>query len=245
MRGTGDFFRGVRILLSTRRLWPYVWIPVLINTVVYALVVGAGVYFFGDLMQLLLPVGDAWYVSVLRFFGWIVFSVVIVFGIYLTFFVVATIIASPFNEMLSAKYEELKTGRKVAEGLGVMAAVWQEVKRLVLYLVALGALVLVTSVLSVIPVLNLVVPVLWALFTGFVSALEFLSYTFDRRGMSLRAKFSYMRRTLGRCQGFGLAVAGAMMIPVLNLAVIPCAVVGATHLYLETGLEVDPHKGQP
>lgn len=236
IKGIGDFFVGCRIICTTRGLWPYVWIPLLINAVVYAVVVGLGVYYFGDLMAIFLPTGDAWYVSVLRFFGWVIFSVVIGLGLYFTFFVVASLISSPFNERLSAKYEELLTGRRVEEGLDITSTIIQEIKRMVVYIIIFGVLLFVTSIISFIPFVNFIVPVLWLLFVAYVTAFEFISYVLDRRGLFLGRKFTYIKPRLLRCGGFGLATTWSMLIPVVNIAVIPCAVVGATHLAIQSGV---------
>jgi CysZ protein len=241
-KGISDFFVGCRIICTTRGLWPYVWLPLVINAVVYAVVVGLGVYLFVDLMALFLPTGDAWYVSTLRFFGWIIFSVVIGLGIYFTFFVVAAAISSPFNERLSAKYEELLTGRRDDAGLSIVVTITQEVKRLIVYIIIFGVLVFITSVISFIPFINLIVPALWLLFVVYVSVFEFLSYMLDRKGLLLGSKLSYMKSRFLRCGGFGLAMACAMFIPVVNIAVIPSAVIGATHLAVSSGALDDDKK---
>ncbi|VAV83684.1 hypothetical protein MNBD_DELTA01-958 [hydrothermal vent metagenome] len=235
-RGIGDFFVGCKMVATTRELWPYVWIPLLINIVVYAIVVGVGIYFYGDLMAYFMPTGEAWYVAIFRFFAWIIFTVVIGLGIFFTFFVVASTIASPFNERLSAKYEELITGRHVSEGFGVTAVITQEIKRLIVYVIIFGLLLFLTSIISFIPFVNFLVPVLWLLFAVYVAAFEFISYVLDRRGLLLGEKSSYLRSRLLRCGGFGLATAWGMLIPVVNVAVIPCAVVGATHLAIKSGV---------
>jgi len=235
-RGVGDFFVGFKAVATKRELWPYVWIPLLINIVVYAIVVGVGIYFYGDLMAYFMPTGEAWYIAILRFFAWIIFTLVIGLGIFFTFFIVASTIASPFNERLSAKYEELLTGRRVEEGLGMTAVITQEIKRLIVYVIIFGLLLFLTSMISFIPFINFTVPLLWLLFAVYVAAFEFISYVLDRRGLLLGRKLSYLRSRLLRCGGFGLATAWGMLIPIVNVAVIPCAVVGATHLAIKSGV---------
>ncbi len=235
-KGIGDFFIGCKMVATTRELWPYVWIPLLINIAVYVIVVGLGIYFYGDLMAYFMPTGDQWYIAILRVFAWVIFTAVIGLGIFFTFFIVASTIASPFNERLSAKYEELLTGQRVLEGLGTTSVITQEIKRLIVYVVIFGMLLLFTSVISFIPFVNFVIPLLWFFFAVYVVAFEFISYVLDRRGLLLGVKLSYMRSRFFRCGGFGMATAWGMLIPIVNVAVIPCAVVGATNLAIKSGV---------
>ncbi len=238
VKGARDFFSGCRVLVTTPGLWAYAWIPIIINTLIYALVVGGGVYFFPDLMEMFLPVGDSWYFTVLRVFTWVVFSVTVGLAIYFTFFAVTALLASPFNEVLSSKYEALIKGKSIDNSHDIPAVIKQEIKRFLIYLGVFICLLVFTLTLSLIPFVNLIVPVLWALFAGFLSAFEFLSYPLDRRAMTNREKLSFIRQRPARSLGFGLMVAGALMIPLVNLMVIPSAVVGATRLFLETEGEV-------
>ncbi|MEE8574841.1 MAG: EI24 domain-containing protein, partial [Thermodesulfobacteriota bacterium] len=125
------------------------------------------------------------------------------------------------------------TGRAVNGEMSIVRSLTIELKRLVLYLGLLLILLVLTVVLSFIPALQIVIPVLWAVFTSLVLAFEFLSYPLDRRDMELKEKLVCMRSVLFRSLGFGVAAYFAMMVPVLNLMVIPSAVIGATGIAID------------
>ncbi len=228
--GIIDLLSGADVIIRNKALRPYLLAPLLINIAVYALVIGLGVYFFADLVELFIPTGEGFYYSLLRFFAWIVFSVTLLVIVFFSFFAIACLIASPFNELLSAKYEEFITGVKIDEGFGIAVGVWQECKRLLIYLPIICLLLILTLVFSFIPFLNLAVPVIWVVFGGLMAAFEFVSYPLDRRGMGLGEKFAFIRRSFMRHEGFGIAVYLAMLVPLLNIMVIPSAVIGATRI---------------
>ena len=73
----------------------------------------------------------------LRVLAWVVFAFTLVLAIFFTFFALANIIASPFNDILSRKYEELVTGVNIPGEMGIAASVVLECKRLLIYLVIL------------------------------------------------------------------------------------------------------------
>lgn len=233
-KGAGDFFAGSRIIVNTPKLWPFVWIPVLINVVVYVAVFGTGIYFFNDWVEFFIPSGEVWYMEMLQKLAWVVFTITLLLVMFLTFFSLVNLIASPFNEMLSAKYEELKTGRRVEGNTNFLTIIRQELKRILLYIIALVVLGIITSLISFIPVINLIIPVLWAFFAGVVLSFEFLSYALDRRNSGFEEKLGYIRKHLARCEGFGITVSLALLVPLLNITVIPCAVIGATHMFINT-----------
>jgi len=83
-------------------------------------------------------------------------------------------------------------------------------------------------IIGLIPVVHLVAAVLWFLFNSWLMALHYFAYPADNHMVS----FPALRRLLGDSRlsafGFGLPVALAAMVPVLNLFVVPAAVCGAT-----------------
>jgi len=234
IQGGGDLFIGAKILITTPRLWTFVWVPIIINTVVYAAVFGFGIYYFNDLLAYLLPNASTWYMEVFRALAWVGFVVILAVIMFLTFFAIANIISAPFNEKLSRKYEELQTGRRVEGDISVFSSMKQEAKRVLSYLAASAAVGVVTFAASFIPILNVAIPVVWAIFSGIVLSLDFLSYALDRHNFKFDEKVEYMRTNFSRCGGFGISIYLALMVPLLNVTIIPCAVVGATRLFLKT-----------
>ena len=87
-------------------------------------------------------------------------------------------------------------------------------------------------ILGLIPVVNLVAAVLWFLFNCWMMSLQYVDYPADNHKVS----FPALRRQLAgvrlSAMGFGLPVALAAMVPVLNLFVVPAAVCGATAFWV-------------
>jgi CysZ protein len=95
----------------------------------------------------------------------------------------------------------------------------------------LGSRALPLLVLSIIPGINVVAPVLWALFGAWGMALEYLAYPLENQGVLFSEQKELVKSVkLGALSFGGLAVLG-LTIPVLNIVVAPAAVIGAT-LYI-------------
>jgi CysZ protein len=147
------------------------------------------------------------------------------------FVIVANLIGSPFYGYLAELTEKHLTGQEVNPDEGWAALLkdtprilWREVQKIAYYLPrALGLFII-----GLIPVVNLVAAVLWFLFNSWMMALQYVDYPADNHKVS----FARLRRDLAAQRlsalGFGLPVALAAMVPVLNLVVVPAAVCGAT-----------------
>jgi CysZ protein len=149
---------------------------------------------------------------------------------------VALIIASPFNALLAEKAEELVTGKPVnsLEGLGaalvaVPRGILRELSKL-LYYVPMALFVLV---LSFIPVLNTVAPILWLLLGAWMMSIQFVDYPMDNHQLSFADVKEAVRSRRLSSMGFGGLVAVGASIPIVNFIIVPAAVVGATLLWCE------------
>lgn len=87
--------------------------------------------------------------------------------------------------------------------------------------------------LYLVPVANLVAPILWLVFGAWMMALEYADCPLGNHGVV----FSRGRRLIARrhatALGFGATVMVLTAIPRLNLVVMPVAVAGATALYVD------------
>ncbi|VAW95532.1 Sulfate transporter, CysZ-type, partial [hydrothermal vent metagenome] len=95
-------------------------------------------------------------------------------------------------------------------------------------------------IISFIPVINVISPVLWAIFSAWMLALQYTDYPLGNRGYT----FSKIRYTLSEHKmlslGFGGSATIATMIPVLNFLVMPVSVAGATIMAVKA-LNKDGH----
>lgn len=70
----------------------------------------------------------------------------------------------------------------------------------------------------------------WALFGAWSLALEFLDFPLGNRNLTFPEQRAWLRRHRPACLGFGTAVMLAALVPVLNFALMPASVAGATRL---------------
>ena len=87
--------------------------------------------------------------------------------------------------------------------------------------------------ISFIPVINLASPLFWALFSGWMLALDYHDFPMGNHQLLFGEQRTLLRQKRSLALGFGLATMGATMIPIVNFLVIPAAVAGATALYVE------------
>ena len=233
-QGASYLSRGAR-LLTHPSLRLFVIIPLLVNIVIFGSLITLGFSYLSGLMDSLLGAIPDW----LDFIEWILWPLIGITVSLITgylFTAVALIIASPFNALLAEKAEELVTGQRVdsLEGLGpallaVPRGIFREIAKL-LYYVPMALLVLV---LSFIPGINAVAPVLWFVLGAWMMSIQFVDYPMDNHQLSFADVKEAVRARRLSSMGFGGGVALCTGIPIVNFFVVPAAVVGATLLWCE------------
>jgi len=234
----GNFFRGLGYLGEGFRLIRepglrlFVVIPLVINILLFGLLF----YFLAELFAAMIAAAMSWlpdwaWLQSLDWLFWILYGAVILLMLAYGFVILANLIGSPFYGYLSELTEKHLTGQEVSTDDGwsqiirdIPRSLWREVQKILYYLPrAIGLFII-----GVIPVVNLVAAVLWFVFNCWMMSLQYVDYPADNH----RVSFPALRRLLGDTRlsalGFGLPVALAAMVPVLNLVVVPAAVCGAT-----------------
>lgn len=232
--GAGYLTRGAR-MLTHPKLRLFVIVPLLVNILIFGSLIGVGFGYLSAMMDsLLLGIPD-W----LDFIEWILWPLIGITVSLITgylFTAVALVIASPFNALLAEKTEELVTGHPVdaLEGLGAALlalprSILRELAKL-LYYVPMAVFVLVVSF---IPGINAVAPVLWLLLGAWMMSIQFVDYPMDNHQLSFADVKEAVRSRRLSTMGFGGLVALCTGIPIVNFFVVPAAVVGATLLWCE------------
>jgi len=230
VRGAGYLTEGAR-LMRHPSLRPFVIIPLAINILIFGSLMWLGFSAISDLMDSMLSSIPEW----LSFIQWILWPIIVItvslVAGYL-FTTVALIIASPFNNLLAEKAEELITGKPVdsLEGLGAALAalpssVVRELGKL-LYYVPMALLALLLSVL--IPGVGTLA---WLLLGAWMMSIQFVDYPMDNHQLSFTDVKQAVRKRRLSSLGFGGLVALCTAIPIVNFFVVPAAVVGATLLW--------------
>jgi len=238
--GAGYFFRGLS-MLTERRLRAWVILPLLANVGMFLLIGGAAWNLVAGLVQATENALPDW----LGFLSWLIAPLLWLTGALTTGYLstlIVLLLTSPFHALLSEKVEEQVTGTSVPalEGLGpallaIPRGIFREVRK-ILYYIPLAVFVLIVSL---IPGLQAFAPLLWFALGAWMMGLQFVDYPMDNHQLSFRdVKDACASRRLSSL-GFGAVVAFVAGIPLLNLVVIPAAVVGATLLWCE---ELRPSK---
>jgi len=233
-RGANYLIRGAR-LLKQPALLPFVIIPLLINIIIFATLITLTVGAIGDTLNQWIGAIPDW-LSFLHWLIWPVVALTLAIATGYLFTAVAILIASPFNALLAEKAEELITGEEVS-GLESLAhalasfprALWRELVKITYYL----PLLIVVLVLSFIPPISAVAPLLWFLLAAWMMAVQYVDYPMDNHLLEFADVKEVLRERRLSALGFGGLVALVSGIPILNFFVVPAAVCGATVFWCE------------
>lgn len=147
------------------------------------------------------------------------------------FGLLAALVASPWLGLLAAQAERIEFGDavEVNEGFGalIVNAGRRELQKLGYHLPRLAALLL----LPLLPVVNLVAPLLWLVFGAWLLALQFVDYAAENRGLSFAATRALLAEHRAAALGFGALAAFALAVPLAALVVVPAAVCGGAVLW--------------
>ncbi|WP_372739543.1 sulfate transporter CysZ [Neptunomonas sp.] len=233
VKGADYLFRGFG-MLPEPGIRRFVLIPLLVN-----------IFLFSSAIWLLINEFDGWvnywlnklpeWLSFLDWLLWPLFAVLVLVTVYYGFSIIANLIAAPFNGFLSEKVEKMRSGAVMAdEGWkGMLAMIprslQRELAKIAYYLPRLFLLL----ILSFIPLVNVIAPFLWFLFGAWMMAIQYCDYPMDNNKVS----FGQMKQLLAERRltslGFGALVQVGMLIPVVNLVMMPAAVIGATLYWTE------------
>lgn len=230
--GASYFFKGLS-LLNKPGVRRFVIMPLLINILIFAGLIWLSADQFGGFIDWMTPSLPDWLLW-LTWLLWLVFGLMAFIVLFFGFSILANLVGAPFNSYLAGAVEKYLTGQALPETgkslwQDVVDAILGELKKILYYL--LWAIPLV--IINFIPGINLLAPVLWAVFGAWMLSLEYTDYPLGNYGLTfpaIRRKISEQRML---SLGFGAAVMLATLIPLFNFLVMPVAVAGATALRVE------------
>lgn len=234
-RGFMYLVRGLKMLLSSWGLFRFAIMPLIVNTalfVVFFFSFNTFAYYISS--WVFTQTSQEWYWVILSTVLGVALFAVSILVVLLGFVVVGLIVASPFNDLLSAAVEERMTGavhEMEASFLVKMAlAVKVESRKMLIFVLIEVALL----ALNFIPGLGQALFVILNLgFISFSMCYEFAGYTLDRRGYDFGDKRKFIATNLGRSMGFGAAVGITLLIPIVHFLFMPVAVAGGTIMAVE------------
>ena len=226
----GKFIKGHPVLLK------YIIIPFFINVVVLSGAIYWGFSFFNSIVVHYIPQGEAWYWIILSYFIWTAAVLVTMVLVFFGFTVTGAIIASPFNDILSEKTEELLTGISNDEPFvfkvflkDAMHTMTDESKKIIIFVVLMALLL----PLNLLPGGSLPYSILTVLLTVYFLVVEYTGYIFYRKHLTFRDQRHFISSQKFLMLGFGTGVLAVLAVPFLQFFCIPLGVVGATQLYYD------------
>jgi CysZ protein len=238
--------RGARFLWAHRVLWKYAAAP----TAIGVLILGGSYWLLYHLVSRFFEAyaGGVWYQQVLYYLLLLAATVLLSVVFFFVFTRVASALASPFNDLVSQKTEEIVRGTFHDTPFSILQllkdsarSIGHSFKVLGIYLAVLVAALL----LLLIPGVGaLLYTGAGALISSYMFAYEYLGYPMDRRRFTWKNKQNFLRSRFRSAIGFGLGNIVVASIPFLNLLFIPAAVVGGTLLFLDLNGATESGKEQ-
>jgi len=226
---------GMRLLFGRAELRAVLW-RMLSLLVVLLLILTVSVFWMsGAIAERFIPTGDAWYVDILAWLLWL-FAFVLACGVGIVSFVMlASIAAAPWLDGLCMRVERITCGEARAPELVWWKSVLASVRNALMPLAAFVPKAVLALALLLVPVYGTVLSSLvWAYAGLRLIAFGFMDAPASRRGW----KWEQRRNELNDRKWFYLGLSGLaslfMLVPVLNLFVLPAAVVGISRDMLES-----------
>jgi CysZ protein len=232
-------FTGLSALLSGfgllfhPRLRAWVFLPILINLVVFALLAWLSVEWLTTQIQAVVNLLPGW----LSFLSWLMWALatlmmVLIFGV--TFTTLTLLVGAPFYVVLTQRAMAVVSDEPLPETQSGAAGLTLEVAKAMLrelrkILRILPRLVL-ALIVSLIPVLNVISPFVWLYINSWIFAFQFLDYPLDARARPLSDTRAWMRNHRGASLGIGFGIGLCAGVPLLNVIAFPAAIIGACQL---------------
>ena len=230
-RGLSDVGAALDFLKSRPRLWKWLVMPAIITLLVLVGLVLGVAALVDPLIAWVAAHVPSWLETIV---SWIL-RIVVILGVGMAAMVlfvgVAGMIAGPFNEMLSEAVEEELTGAKGPPfALGTflrdaVVGIGHSLRRLALSLVWIVLL----FALGFVPVVGTIAAFAIGLYIAAAGcAYDCYDAVMSRRGFSYAQKQAFVAKHRQRSMGTGAAVAGMLLVPVLNLIALGLGATAAT-----------------
>lgn len=229
-----DGFRGALYLVSRPRLWKYVLLPAIVAIVILIFVIGSALTMLSaPIAALAAYLPGSWADNVLQLLA----GVALTIASFVVLISIASMIAGPFNEMLSETIEEAETGipgptfRLLDFLRDLVVGLFHAARRVAIYLVVMIALLVLGVVIPVVG--TVIAAVLGALATARFASWDAYDAVWSRKRLRYRDKVEYLREHRWRTWGIGASVAVVLVIPGLNVVGLAIGATGATLRSLE------------
>lgn len=236
-----DFIKGFSYALSgfswilRPKIRRFVYIPLLINVVLFALAIGLLARYAETWVGGWLGEKADWW----TIFQWaydIVMPLVtlmiyasLFFVAYFLFSSVANVIAAPFNALLSKAVEQRLAGQTVTYSeIPLSKEIWITVKTEIIKLIRFAVFAMLILSLLFIPIINALFPLIWFVFMAYALSLQYVDYPMANHGYFYQHQRGLLKKHRAMRLGFGTAANLLLFIPIINFVAMPVCVCGAT-----------------
>lgn len=227
---------GLALILSPG-LRLFVILPLTVNLLLFGGLIYLALHQFGGWVDAFMPSLPKW-LMFLEYILWPLFVILVVLMVFFTFTMLANIIAAPFNGFLAEKVETVARGEDSSPPFSwaeLLAMLPRTLAREARKLAYFAPRALALLILSFIPVVNLVAAPLWLLFGVWMMAVQYIDYPADNNKMSWAEMMVWLRQRRWKSLSFGAVTYAGLLVPVLNLLIMPAAVAGATLFWVREG----------
>lgn len=213
-----------KLLKSDKYILFLSFVPSIIGIILYYFI---GTYFFNDFynwcLQFITPYFEDVKIvaGVLKFF----FGILFFFMAGWTFFLVVSLVASPFNDLISARVESRVSGVKPVDepfSFGQLFRILKnEIKKI--------AFIFIVTIIGL--VLGLFFPPISFLVSALLMAVTFLDYSWSRHNFTVAQCLEDMRGSFVTYLISGIIFMFAISIPLLNVLFLPIGVIHFTSVF--------------
>jgi CysZ protein len=220
-------------------------IPLLINIVLFVSATGFAANWLQNWITTITTSVPDW----LQWLAWIIWFLfaILALAIYaFTFTILANLIGSPFYGVIAQRViaaEIAVDQSNILTESGLLSGAWnslvRELQLIGYFLPRTVAVGIVAMMMSFIPVVNLLAPIIAGSWAAWCLCLQYLDYAADSQGvtfLALRKKVSDNRLN---SMGFGLTALLASAIPLVNLVMLPASVVAGSLLWCRQHRDLD------
>ncbi len=232
IKGFGYVLSGFS-LIKNPRLRRFVAIPLTVNITLFAALVWFALSWIKTSSMFFMSKLPGW-LDWLSYLIWPLFIALSLLFIFYGFSIVANMIAAPFNGLLAEAVENHLRGKPIKGSWqqvirDILPAIWSEVRKLLYFLLRAVPL----GILFLIPVINIAAPFAWGAFSVWMLAIQYADYPMANHQLFFKEQRKRLARRRMLALGFGSGVLLFTLIPVLNFAVMPAAVAGATAMWVK------------
>lgn len=228
IKGALAFLQAMLRLFTQPKLRAVVWRMLLLLLVLMGVVIVGAVFFFHYLLVLFMPSGDAWYLDLLGWLMWLA-SVLLAIAVALAgYTLLGSVAASPWLEELCRRTAALEGKEIKSSERSLIQTVLNSIVQAAMPLVSILPWAGASLLLFFIPGIGTFLAGLVGLFIGVrLLAFEFLDAPASVHGWGWEEKKRLWQQRRAFFLGFAAMASLFMLVPGLNLFVLPAGVVGA------------------